>query len=78
MLLVYAVFLFVVQAVLLAPALLHGQELRPVLIAFPTLLLATLTTSLVSLVACLVYNLIARWTGGIKVDVHESGPEGAP
>jgi hypothetical protein len=77
-LLVYAILLCVLQAVQLAIALLRGQDLRPALIAFPTLVIVTLTTSLVTLVVCIVYNIIVRWTGGLKIDVHESGPEGAP
>jgi hypothetical protein len=77
-LLVYAAFFGVLQAVHLAVALLRGQDARAALISLSTLVLVTFSTSLAALVVCLVYNLIARWTGGIRIDVQESGPEGTP
>lgn len=77
-LLIYAVFFGALQAVHLTVALLRGQDARAAVVSFPTLLLVTFSTSLASLVVCLVYNLIARWTGGIRIDVQESGPEDTP
>lgn len=70
-LILYGVFLLLIQSVDFVNAIVRDTPARPGSFPFGFVVLTAFTSSLLTLLACLIYNAVARWTGGVKVTLTE-------
>jgi len=71
-LILYTLGALIINGVNLLLHLIRGTPATQTIQSIPIFILMIVSTSLVTLIVCLVYNFISMVTGGIKIDVEES------